>query len=86
MAVAQRVVPTTAGAGVEEVLFLGRQRDAETGRCTRSRCASRYDVASGVQLTITDPPSEPIQPLDDYAQKVLRARRRGTVYPYELTD
>ncbi|HEY0937071.1 MAG TPA: carboxyl transferase domain-containing protein, partial [Trebonia sp.] len=27
----------------------------------------------------------PIPPLDDYRQKVLRAARRGTIYPYELT-
>src|SRR4029077_1074232 len=86
MAVAQRVVPTTAGAGVEEVLFLGRQRDAETRQVHPVAVRISYDVASGVQLTITDPPSEPIQPLDDYGQKVLQARRRGTSYPYELTD
>src|SRR5215467_2646796 len=86
MTVAQRVVPTTAGAGVEEVLFLGRQRDAETGQLHPVAVSISYDVASGVQLTITDPPSEPIQPLDDYGQKVLQARRRGTSYPYELTD
>jgi acetyl-CoA carboxylase carboxyltransferase component len=86
MAVAQRVVPTTAGAGVEEVLFLGRQRDAETGQLHPVAVRISYDVASGVQLTITDPPSEPIQPLDDYGQKVLQARRRGTSYPYELTE
>ncbi|TDC90980.1 ATP-grasp domain-containing protein [Saccharopolyspora aridisoli] len=29
---------------------------------------------------------EPARPLDDYQQKVLRAARRGTVYPYELID
>jgi acetyl-CoA carboxylase carboxyltransferase component len=86
MTVAHRVVPTTAGAGVEEVLFLGRQRDAETGELHTVAVRISYDVASGVQLTITDPPSEPIQPLDDYGQKVLQARRRGTSYPYELTD
>jgi acetyl/propionyl-CoA carboxylase alpha subunit/acetyl-CoA carboxylase carboxyltransferase component len=85
-AVAQRVVPTTAGAGVEEVLFLGRQRDAETGQLHPIAVRISYDVATGVQLTVTEPPSEPIQPLDDYGQKALRARRRGTVYPYELTD
>jgi acetyl/propionyl-CoA carboxylase alpha subunit/acetyl-CoA carboxylase carboxyltransferase component len=85
-AVAQRVVPTTAGAGVEEVLFLGRQRDAETGRAQPIAVRISYDVATGVQLLVTEPPSEPILPLDDYGQKVLRARRRGTVYPYELTD
>ncbi|MFJ8814443.1 MULTISPECIES: ATP-binding protein [Amycolatopsis] len=83
--VAQRVVPTTAGAGVEEVLFLGRQRDKETGELRPIAVRVTYDVATGVRLTITDPPTELIQPLDDYGQKVLRARRRGTVYPYELT-
>ncbi|GDY32648.1 ATP-binding protein [Gandjariella thermophila] len=85
-AVAQRVVPTTAGAGVEEVLVLGRQRDAETGQPRPTAVRISYDVATGVRLAVTEPPSEPIQPLDDYGQKVLRARRRGTVYPYELTN
>ncbi|NIH79878.1 ATP-binding protein [Amycolatopsis viridis] len=82
--VAQRVVPTTAGAGVEEVLFLGRQRDQETGELQPVAVRVSYD-ATGVRLAVTDPPTELIQPLDDYGQKVLRARRRGTVYPYELT-
>ena len=38
-----------------------------------------------MQLSVGEPPTEPIEPLDDYRQKVLRARSRGTVYPYELT-
>ena len=29
--VAQRILPTTAGAGLEEVMFLARQRDPDTG-------------------------------------------------------
>jgi len=37
-----------------------------------------------VQFSVGSPPTELLKPLDDYAQKVLRARRRGTVYPYEL--
>ncbi|HWC78444.1 MAG TPA: carboxyl transferase domain-containing protein [Pseudonocardiaceae bacterium] len=84
-AVAQRVVPTTAGAGVEEVLFLGRRRDPETRQLRQLAVRVSYDVASGVRLAAIEPPTEPVQPLDDYGQKVLRARRRGTVYPYELT-
>ena len=40
---------------------------------------------AGVTTTVTRPPSSPLKPLDDYANKVLRARRRGLVYPYELT-
>ncbi|MFC4003566.1 carboxyl transferase domain-containing protein [Prauserella oleivorans] len=85
-AIAKRVVPTTAGAGLEEVLFLGRQRDAETGELTDIAVRISYHVGAGVRISVTEPPTELIQPLDDYGQKVLRARRRGTVYPYELTD
>jgi acetyl/propionyl-CoA carboxylase alpha subunit/acetyl-CoA carboxylase carboxyltransferase component len=81
---AQRVVPTTAGAGLEEVLFLGRRRDRRTGELHPVAVRVSYDVATGVQLSVTDPPTDLIQPLDDYGQKVLWARRRGTVYPYEL--
>ncbi|NUT33506.1 MAG: ATP-grasp domain-containing protein [Hamadaea sp.] len=83
-AVAQRVVPMTAGAGLEEVLFLGRQRDAATGKLTDIAIRISYD--HGMQVSVTEPTTEPIQPLDDYRQKVLAARRRGTTYPYELTD
>jgi acetyl-CoA carboxylase carboxyltransferase component len=38
-----------------------------------------------VQLSVVPPPTEPIDPLDDYRQEVLRAHSRGTHYPYELT-
>jgi acetyl-CoA carboxylase carboxyltransferase component len=84
--VAERMVPATAGAGVEEVLFVGRQHDRETGELSPVAVRVSYDVAAGVRLTVTDPPTDLIEPLDDYGQKVLRARRRGTVYPYELID
>jgi len=83
--VAQRVLPSTAGLGLEEVVFLGRRRDAETGRLREIAVRIGYDVGSGMRLELGEPPSGPVEPLDDYRQKVLRAARRGTVYPYELT-
>ncbi|MEU3456339.1 carboxyl transferase domain-containing protein [Micromonospora sp. NPDC006766] len=83
-AVAHRVLPITAGAGLEEVLFLGRQRDKATGELTDIAVQISYDA--GMRVSMTEPPTEPIQPLDDYRQKVLSARRRGTTYPYELTE
>ena len=36
--------------------------------------------------SVEEPPTELLKPLDDYAGKVLRARRRGLVYPYELAS
>jgi acetyl/propionyl-CoA carboxylase alpha subunit/acetyl-CoA carboxylase carboxyltransferase component len=85
-AVAERVRPRTAGAGLEEVLFLGRQRDRDSDELRDIALRLSYEASSGYHLEMTDPPSEPIQPLDAYGQKVLRARLRGTVYPYELID
>jgi acetyl/propionyl-CoA carboxylase alpha subunit/acetyl-CoA carboxylase carboxyltransferase component len=85
-AVAQRVVPTTAGAGVEEILFLGRRRDRRTGELNPVAVRVSYDAATRVRLTVPAPQTHLIQPLDEYGQKVLWARRRGTVYPYELID
>jgi acetyl-CoA carboxylase carboxyltransferase component len=82
--VAHRLLPMTADAGLEEVLFLGRQRDRATGRLTD--IAVRVTYEAGMRMTIAEPTDEPIQPLDDYGQKVLAARRRGATYPYELTE
>jgi acetyl/propionyl-CoA carboxylase alpha subunit/acetyl-CoA carboxylase carboxyltransferase component len=82
---ALRVLPTTAGAGLEEILFLVRRRDRETGELSDLAVRIRNDVGSGFRLTVGPPSAEPVQPLDDYRQKVLRAARRDTVYPYELT-
>ena len=81
----QRVLPTTTGAGLEEVLFLARWRNPETGELSDVAVTIRDDVGAGVRLSVDPPSAEPVQPLDDYRQKVLRAARRGNVYPYELT-
>ncbi|TDC01560.1 ATP-grasp domain-containing protein [Micromonospora fluostatini] len=83
--IAARVLPTTAGAGLEEILFIARQRDPETGELTKIAVRISIDAAGGTDLTVGEPSDEPIEPLDDYRQKVLRASSRNTVYPYELT-
>src|SRR5690606_14395164 len=82
-AIAQRVVPATAGAGLEEVMFSGRLRDPN-GELRDIAVRISYESGTGVRLALTGPSVEPIPPLDDYAQKVRRARARGAVYPYEL--
>ena len=43
-----------------------------------------YQPGVGVTLSVAQPATEPLPTLDDYAQKALRARRRGTVYPYSF--
>ncbi|TVZ00238.1 ATP-grasp domain-containing protein [Trebonia kvetii] len=83
-----RVRPTTSGAGVEEVQFVARQRvPSKDGGDELAELAVRVrlDASRAVRMSVGPPPTEPIAPLDDYRQKVLRAARRGTLYPYELT-
>jgi acetyl-CoA carboxylase carboxyltransferase component len=43
-----------------------------------------YEPGRGLITEFTTPPIEPMQPLDDYSAKVLQARRRGMLHPYEL--
>ncbi|HJP75806.1 MAG TPA: carboxyl transferase domain-containing protein [Pseudonocardiaceae bacterium] len=82
---AERVLPTTEGAGLEEVMFLARRRDPQTRVLTDIAVRISSNPDSGVRVEVGERPTGLIEPLDDYRQKVLRAARRGTVYPYELT-
>ncbi|MFG3421871.1 carboxyl transferase domain-containing protein [Micromonospora sp. NPDC049460] len=83
--IAGRVLPTTAGAGLEEILFIARQRHRTTGELTKIAVRVSFDATGGTKLTVGQPSDEPVEPLDGYRQKVLRASSRNTVYPYELT-
>ncbi len=79
------MAPLTRGAGVEEVLVQGRI-SARDGRVHSAAVRFSYQPGAGVVTAVTGPPTERLHPLDDYAQKVMRSRRRGTVYPYELVS
>ncbi len=83
-AVAKRLVPLTNGLGIEQVMVQGRLVDPDTKDVADVVVRLGYQAGSGLTFTITEPPTAPMQPLDDYTQKVLQCRRRGTVYPYEL--
>jgi acetyl/propionyl-CoA carboxylase alpha subunit/acetyl-CoA carboxylase carboxyltransferase component len=81
---ARNVAPLTVGAGLEEIVLLGRLQE-EPGVEPRD-VALRFSNSpgTGVGVRVTDRPTEPMRPLDDYTQKVLRSRARGLAYPYEL--
>ncbi len=57
----------------------------ETGELGKIAARVSFDVSGGTELTIGERSLEPVEPLDDYRRKVLRAAGRNTVYPYELT-
>ncbi len=81
---AHRVRPSVSGAGLEEVQFVARLR-TEAGELAETAVRVTADAGGSVRLYVGPSPTEPVQPLDDYRQKVLSAARRGSVYPYELT-
>ncbi|MEU4562432.1 carboxyl transferase domain-containing protein [Actinoplanes sp. NPDC023936] len=81
--IAQRVAPTAAGAGMQEILFIGRQR--VDGALQKIALRIAFGPAGRPEFSVGEPPVEPVEPLDDYQQKVQRAAARNTVYPYELT-
>ncbi|HLR84134.1 MAG TPA: biotin carboxylase N-terminal domain-containing protein, partial [Nocardioidaceae bacterium] len=84
-ALKDRFAPATSGAGVEEVLVDGTIASPD-GAETPMAARFHYQARAGVVTSLEGPPSKPLQPLDDYTQKVMRARRRGVVYPYEMQD
>ncbi len=78
-----KITPLSEGAGLEEVLAVGRVSGPDG---TPEPLAIRFHArpGAGVVADIVEPPTEPLAPIDEYTGKVLRARRRGLVYPYEL--
>ncbi|MFI0372954.1 carboxyl transferase domain-containing protein [Actinomadura sp. 1N219] len=83
--IAGRLLPMTAGAGLEEIEIIARRRDRTTGELHKIAVRVSFDATGGTELTVGEPSDEPVEPVDDYRQKVLRASSRNTVYPYELT-
>jgi acetyl/propionyl-CoA carboxylase alpha subunit/acetyl-CoA carboxylase carboxyltransferase component len=83
--IAGRILPTTSGAGLEEIELIARQRSRRSGALHKTAVRLSFDSAGGAELTIGEPSDEPVEPLDDYRQKVLSASSRNTAYPYELT-
>lgn len=82
--VAKRLVPLTNGLGIEQVLVQGRVTDPGSGDTGDVVFRLGFQAGRGLTMQVTEPPTAPMQPLDDYTQKVLACRRRGTVYPYEI--
>ncbi len=82
--VARRLAPLTEGLGIEQVVVEARFPDADGGRVDEVELRLAYEPGRGLTTQFATPPSEPMQPLDDYSAKVLQARRRGMLHPYEL--
>jgi acetyl-CoA carboxylase carboxyltransferase component/pyruvate/2-oxoglutarate dehydrogenase complex dihydrolipoamide acyltransferase (E2) component len=77
--------PLTVGAGLDQIVLLARLKEEADSPPREVALRFSYRPGTGVQMQLTDRPTEPMRPLDEYAEKVLSSRARGTVYPYELS-
>ena len=83
-ALGTKISPLTDGAGIEEVVAEGRVA-VPGGDPLPVAVRFGAQPGAGVVSSVEEPPTELLSPLDDYASKVVRSRRRGLVYPYELS-
>ena len=83
-AVARRLAPLTEGLGLEQVVVSGRLAEPGSDEPVEAVMRLGYEPGQGVTVRLTEPPTAPMQPLDDYTRKLIQTRRRGLVYPYEL--
>lgn len=83
-AIARHVAPLTVGAGIEQITMFCRLQESPTAKARQVAIRFSYRSGAGMQVAVTEPPTTPLQPLDEYTQKVQRSKARGTVYPYEL--
>lgn len=81
--VARGFAPLTEGLGLEEVAAHGWMRQPD-GELLERVVHMSSQPGTGLTVRMTGPPAKPLEPLDEYTQKVLKCRRRGQVYPYEL--
>lgn len=83
-AVSATLTPATRGLGIEATIVSGRLREHPGGPLVDRVIRVSSPAGSGMMVQIGEPPTTPLRVLDEYTRKVVQARRRGTVYPYEL--
>ncbi len=83
-AIGHIIAPITYGAGLEQIRIHLRVRpDVHTEPRDVSIRVS-FGSGAGLVVSVTEPPTEPLRPLDGYTLKVHNSKMRGLVYPYEL--
>jgi acetyl/propionyl-CoA carboxylase alpha subunit/acetyl-CoA carboxylase carboxyltransferase component len=83
--IVQRLKPAAEGLGLEQVVVRAHIPSPMTGEVRDMVVRISNPGDSGTLITFR--PAEklqPIRPLPEYDQKVLRMRQRGMIYPYEI--
>ena len=77
-----RLGPSTRGLGIEMLLVRGRLREPDGS--VRDRVIRFFPSGSGVVIEVDDPPDRPLMPYDEASERIVSARRRGTLHPAEI--
>jgi acetyl/propionyl-CoA carboxylase alpha subunit/acetyl-CoA carboxylase carboxyltransferase component len=83
--IVHRLAPSTEGLGLEQVVVRARIPNPATGELRDM--VVRISTPGGTGILITFRPADklqPMKPLAEYEQKVVRMRQRGLIYPYEI--
>ncbi|HMD97426.1 MAG TPA: carboxyl transferase domain-containing protein [Terriglobia bacterium] len=86
-AIVHKLAPKTEGLGLEQVVVRARIPNPETGE-PRDMLV-RISSPGGHGFLVTYRPAtrlQPLKPLAEYDQKVVRMRQRGLIYPYEIIN
>ena len=83
--IVRRLAPATEGLGLEQVIVRVRILSPATGELRDMVVRISSPGSSGMLVTFRPADKlQPIKPLAEYEQKVVRMRQRGFVYPYEI--
>ncbi|CAI9402494.1 ATP-binding protein [Aestuariimicrobium sp. T2.26MG-19.2B] len=80
----QQLAPLTADAGITEVRIQSLVTRPGSSEPVPTVVRFSHQPGFGVRFQIEDPTTDPVAEISRYDELVLRARRRGLVYPYEL--
>jgi acetyl/propionyl-CoA carboxylase alpha subunit/acetyl-CoA carboxylase carboxyltransferase component len=80
----RRLARQTEGLGLEKVVLQARMPDSETGHLRDVVVSISNPGGRGIALRFAPPSEQPLRPLTEYVQKVVRMRQRGLPYPYEV--
>ena len=81
----RKLAPAAEGLGLEQVVVRARIPASDDRRIARNGGPHFKPVRSGLLITFRPADKlQPIRPLPEYDQKVVRMRQRGFVYPYEI--
>ncbi|MGA2345083.1 MAG: carboxyl transferase domain-containing protein [Candidatus Sulfotelmatobacter sp.] len=83
--IVRRLQPAAEGLGLEQVVVRARIASPATGELRDMVVRISSPVGRGLLITFRPADKlQPIKPLGEYEQKVVRMRQRGLIYPYEI--